>query len=136
MMARAYLDDLRERVVAAVLASGLSCHRAATLFGIAVSTAVNWVRRLRETGSVTPDRIGGYRPRTIRGEHEIGLAARLKERHFTLRGLVAELAARGLEADYWAVWTFVHEHGLTHQKRHWSPASRAVPMSGAAGNSG
>ena len=136
MMVRAYLDDLRERVVAAVLESGLSCHRAATLFGIAVSTAVNWVRRLRETGSVTPDRIGGYRPRTLQGEHEIWLAARLKEAQCTRRGLVAELAARGLEAEYGVVWTFVHEHGLTHQKRHWSPASRAVPMSGAAGNSG
>jgi transposase len=49
---------------------------------------------------------------------------------------VAELAERGLEADYWAVWRFVHEHGLTHKKRHWSPASRAAPMSGAAGSNG
>lgn len=136
MMARPYSDDLRERVVAAVLEGGLSCHRAATLFDIAVSTAVNWVRRFRETGTVTPGQIGGHRPRAIQGEHEIWLAARLKERHFTLRGLVAELAERRLEADYWAVWTFVHKHGLTHKKRHWSPASGAAPMSGAAGNSG
>ena len=27
---------------------------------------------------------------------------------FTLRGLVAELAGRGLEVDYRTVWTFVH----------------------------
>ena len=136
MMARPYSDDFRERVVAAVWEGGLSCPRTAVRFDIAVSTAVNWVRRLRETGAVTSGQIGGYRSRTLQGEHEIRLAARLKERSFTLRGLVAELAERRLEADYWAVWTFVHEGGLTHQKRHWSPASRAVPMSGAAGNSG
>ncbi len=136
MMARPYSDDLRERVVAAVLEGGLSRHQAAARFDIAVSTAVNWVRRFRETGAVTPGQIGGHRPRTIQGEHEIWLAARLTERAFTLRGLVAELAERGLEADYWAVWRFVHEHGLTHKKRHWSLLSRAVPMSGAAGNSG
>ena len=136
MMARPYSDDLRERVVAAVLEGGLSCHRAAAQFDVAVSTAVNWVRRFRETGTVTPGQIGGHRPRTIQGEHEIWLAARLTERSFTLRGLVAELAERGLTADYWAVWTFVHEHGLTHKKRHWSQRSRAVPTSGAAGNNG
>jgi putative transposase len=136
MMARPYSDDLRERVVAAVLEGGLSCHRAAAQFDVAVSTAVNWVRRFRETGAVTPGQIGGHRPRTIQGEHEIWLAARLTERSFTLRGLVAELAERGLTADYWAIWTFVHEHGLTHKKRHWSRPSRTAPMSGVAGNNG
>ena len=136
MMARAYSDDLRERVVAAVLEGGLSCHRAAVRFDIAVSTAVNWVWRFRETGAVTPGQIGGHRPRTIQGDHEIWLAARLKERQFTLRGLVVELAGRGLEADYWAVWRFVHEHGLTQKKRHWSPRNRTAPMSDAAVNSG
>ena len=136
MMARAYSDDLRERVVAAVLTGGLSCHRAAALFDVAASTAVKWVRRFRETGAVTPGQMGGHRPRTIRGEHEVWLTARLGEGAFTLRGLVAELAERGLEADYWAVWTFVHEHGLTHKKRHWLPTNSAAPMSCAGGSGG
>ena len=39
-MARPYSDDLRERVVAAVLENGLSCPRTAARFDIAVSTAV------------------------------------------------------------------------------------------------
>jgi transposase len=47
-----------------------------------------------------------------------------------------DLRERVVAADYWVVWTFVHEHGLTHKKRHWSLLSRAVPMSDAAGNSG
>jgi putative transposase len=134
-MPKPYSNDLRERLVAAV-EGGLSRHRAAAQFDVSPSTAVNWVKRARETGSVEPGQMGGHRPRAIRGADEAWLSARLRERDFTLRGLVAELAERGLEADYWAVWTFVHAQGLTHKKRHWSPASRAVPMSSVDGNSG
>ena len=135
-MPRPYSSDLRERVVAAVQEGGLSCRQAAVQFDVAASTAITWVRRLRETGSAAPGQMGGHRPRTIRGEHATWLAARLRERDFTLRGLVAELAERGLEADYWAVWTFVREQGLTPKKRHWSPASKAAPMSPADASSG
>jgi putative transposase len=134
-MPRPYSNDLRWRVVDAVLKKGLSRHQAAARFGVAVSTAINWVDRVEKTGDVAPDQIGGYRLRKIRGEHEIWLQARIQERDFTLRGLVAELGERGLKIDYFAVWTFVHEHGLTHKKRHWSPASKAVRTSrGAAAN--
>ena len=44
-MGKPYSDDLRKRVVAAVETGGLSCNRAAKQFGVAVSTAVGWVRR-------------------------------------------------------------------------------------------
>jgi putative transposase len=135
-MPKPYSNDLRDRVIAAVLEDGVSCRRAAARFGVAASTAIAWVRRFRETGVVAPGQMGGHRPRTIRGMHEAWLSARLGEGDFTLRGLVAELAGRGLAADYWAVWRFVHEHGLTHKKRHWSPASRTAPMLPADASSG
>src|SRR5262249_36965539 len=45
---------LRERVVAAVKTGGISCHRGAKQFGGSISTAINWGRLLRETGSVAP----------------------------------------------------------------------------------
>jgi transposase len=35
---------------------------------------------------------------------------------FTLRGLVAELAERGLDVDYRTVWNFVHREGLSFKK--------------------
>jgi putative transposase len=114
-MPKPYSNDLRERLVATV-EGGLSRHQAAAQFEVSPSTAVNWVKRARQTGSVEPGQMGGHRPRAIRGAHEAWLSARLRERDFTLRGLVAELAERGLEADYWAVWTFVHAQGLTHKK--------------------
>ena len=35
---------------------------------------------------------------------------------FTLRGLVSELAGRGLQVDYRAVWSFVHTEKLSFKK--------------------
>src|SRR6202008_5048643 len=102
-MGKPYSMDLRERVVAAVKSGGMSCNRAAKQFGVAVSTAINWVRRLRETGSVAQGQMGGHKPKKIAGEHRLWLLGRIKERDFTLRGLVAELAERGLKVDYRSV---------------------------------
>jgi len=116
-MGKPYSVDLRERVVSAVERDRLSRHRAAARFGVGVSTAINWVRRFRETGSVAPGRMGGHRPKKIRGEHRAWLVHRAREKEFTLRGLVAELAGRGLEVDYRTMWNFVHAEKLSFKKK-------------------
>jgi transposase len=115
-MAKPYSMDLRERVVAAVEEEGLSRNKAAARFGIGVSTAVNWVRRSRDTGSVAPGQMGGHKPKAIRGEHEVWLRERLGNGDFSLRGLVAELGERGLKVDYHTVWDFVHAEKLSFKK--------------------
>ncbi len=115
-MGKPYSLDLRERVVGAVETGGLSRHRAASVFGVGVSTVIAWVRRFRETGSVSPRKMGGYKPRAIAGEHRIFLLERTQAGDFTLRGLVAELAERGLKVDYRSVWNFVHEEKLSFKK--------------------
>ena len=112
-----YSLDLRERVVAAVEKGGLSARQAAVQFGVGASTAIRWVDRLRKTGSLRPSQIGGYKPRAIAGEHRTWLLARIKKQDFTLRGLVAELAERGLKVDYRSVWTFVHEEQMSFKKK-------------------
>src|SRR5229473_5734437 len=103
--------------VRAVVKGGLSRHQAAAQFGVAISTAINWVRRFRETGGVEPDQVGGYRPKKIAGPHRDWLLQRCRKADFTLRGLVAELAERGLKVDYRTVWEFVHAEKLSHKKR-------------------
>ena len=60
--------------------------------------------------------MGGHKPKAIRGEHEAFFWQRIRQGAFTLRGLVAELAARGLKADYTAVWKFVHAEKLSFKK--------------------
>ena len=116
-MARPYSGDLRERVVASVEREGLSRRQAAARFGVGISTVINWVRRFRETGSLAAGKMGGHRPKKISGGHRDWLVQRCRERDFTLRGLVAELAERGLKVDYRSVWAFVHAETLTHKKR-------------------
>jgi len=115
-MAKPYSLDLRERVVRAVLEEGFSRHAAAARFGVVASTAINWVRRFRETGSAAPGQMGGHKPKAIRGEHEVWLRQRIGAGDFTLRGLVKELAGRGLKADYRAVWNFVHAEKVSFKK--------------------
>ena len=66
-MARPFSLDLRERVVDAVERGGLSCRQAAARFGVGVSTAIAWVARFRQTGSVAPGPMGGHRPKKLVG---------------------------------------------------------------------
>jgi len=51
----------------------------------------------------------------VSGEHRNGLLERAKS-YFTLRGLVAELAERGVSVDYRTVWKFVHAERLSFKK--------------------
>jgi transposase len=61
--------------------------------------------------------MGGHKPKAIAGEHRAWLLQRAKDRDFTLRGLVAELAERGLKVDYRSVWNFVHAEKLSFKKK-------------------
>src|SRR6476661_3352510 len=58
-MTRPLSNDLRERVVAAIV-GGESCRSVASRFGVAVSSVVKWSQRYRATGSV-----GGHRKRVL-----------------------------------------------------------------------
>jgi hypothetical protein len=73
----------------------MSRNQAAKHFGVAISTAINWMKQVDETGSVAPGQMGD---------------------DFTLRGLVAELAGRGLKVDYHSMWDFVHGEKLSFKK--------------------
>jgi putative transposase len=115
-MVRPISTDLRERLVAVVERDGLSARAAAVRFGVSASSAIKWVRRYRETGSVAPDRMGGHKPRVLTGDLRLWLLERA-ERDFTLRGLVAELGDRGVKVDYVQVWRFVHAEGLSFKKK-------------------
>jgi putative transposase len=77
------------------------------------------------TGFAATGKRGGYRRgrgaggglKKLVGEYRDWLLQRCRERAFTLRGLVAELAERGLKVDYRVVWAFVHAEKLSYKKR-------------------
>jgi putative transposase len=112
-----YSMDLRERVVAAVEQEGMSRRGAAARYGVSYSAAIEWLKRVEQTGSAAPRKVGGYKPRKLSGAWRDWLVERCREKDFTLRGLVVELGERGLKVDYRSVWEFVHAEGLSHKKR-------------------
>jgi putative transposase len=116
-MGKPYSTDLRERVVRAVETEGFSRRQAAARFGVSYSAVINWVKLFRATGSVEPGQMGGHKPKKISGAWRDWLLQRCRDGDFTLRGLVTELAERGLDVDYRSVWEFVHAEKLSHKKR-------------------
>jgi transposase len=114
-MVRPLSNDLRERVVAAVL-EGESCRSAATRFGVAVSSVVKWSQRHRATGSVAPGKMGGHRKRVLE-PYRAFIAERIDQNpHLTLHGLKDELRARGISISHNAVWVFLRREGLRFKK--------------------
>ncbi len=139
-MTRPYSMDLRERAVARILA-GESVRSVAAVLSVSAATVVRWAGRYRATGSVAPGKIGGYKVGILSGGNRDWLIERTAS-DFTLRGLVAELAIRGVKVDYVQVWRFVHAEGLSFKKKRAArrtapaqdrPATRAVEeVSGSA----
>ena len=52
-------DDLRERVVGAVVEGGMSRNAAAKRFGVRIASAVRWVARVKASGEISPAPNGG-----------------------------------------------------------------------------
>jgi putative transposase len=115
LMTRPLSNDLRERVVSAVLA-GESSRSVAGRFGVAISSVVKWSQRYRATGSVAPGKMGGHRKRVLE-PHRAFIEERIAQiPHLTLHGLKHELAARGVIISHNAVWLFLRREGLRFKK--------------------
>jgi len=125
-MARPYSTDLRERVVKAV-DGGRSRRQAASLFGVAISTVIEWVRAWRETGSLSAKPMGGDHSSRLKGEDRVWLLERVETvPDLTLEELRGELAARGIRVGYGTVWRFFAAEGISFKK------NRARRRAGAA----
>ena len=65
-MGKPYSNDLRERVVASIEA-GHTRVEVAELYNMALSTVGGFIKRKRETGSISPDKFGGYKTFALEG---------------------------------------------------------------------
>ena len=115
-MARPYSQDLRERVVASV-AGGRSRRATSKIFGVSIATVVKWLQRFQATGSAAAKPMGGHRPRRLADKRAWLLGRIAAKRDLTLRAVIAELAADGLEVSYGAVWAFFASEGVTFKKK-------------------
>ncbi len=108
--------DLRRRLVRAVEA-GSSVREAGRRFEVSASAAIKLVRRVRETGSAAPARIGGYR-KPLLADHEDLLRELTKAKPgITLAELQAELTRRGIRAgSLTTIWATLRRLGLRREK--------------------
>ena len=116
-MARALSNDLRARVIDAV-DGGMSRRAAAARFGVAVSTAIKWVRRWRDTGSYKAHPQGGDKRSHRIEAHRAEILALIEARpDITLAEIADHLKARhGLGVAPSTVWRLLDRHGVTFKK--------------------
>jgi len=113
-MPKPYSRDLRERVVSAVEA-GASCHEAAAAFEVSPSSAIRWVARWRQSGSVAAKPMGGKRsPLDAHKAWLLDLIA--AEPDLTLEEIRGRLRARGIAVSASSVWRFYDRHNITFKK--------------------
>jgi len=122
-MARAYSQDLRDRVIDAALA-GMPARHAATRFGVGIATAIVWVRRARESGERTARRQGPPKRSKLDPHRDFLLGLIAATPDMTLKEMQERLAERGVVASSGTIWTFLDRAGLTFKKRPSMPRSR------------
>jgi transposase len=114
-MPKTYSSDLRERLITAVT-SGMSRNEAADVFSVAISTAVKWMQRLRDTGSWAAKPRGGSTSRLE--QHTERLLATVKERpDATLKEILAVLRKQGIRTSQTGLWRFLDRHNITRKKK-------------------
>jgi len=122
-MARAYSQDLRDRVIDAALA-GLPARQAAVRFGVGIATAIVWVRRARQTGERRARPQGQPRRSKLDPHRAFVLGLIEAKDDISLVEMQERLEReRGLRASVGTIWTFLDRAGLTFKKsRHmrWS----------------
>ena len=114
-MPRAYSGDLRERLTAAVTA-GMSRNEAAEVFDVAISTAVKWMQRLRDTGSTAAKPCGGST--SPLDQHAERIRAVVREQpDATLKEIQAALRKEGIHTSKSALDRFLARHNITRKKK-------------------
>jgi transposase len=125
-MARAYSQDLRDRVIDAAL-SGKSARGSAAQFGVGVATAIVWVRRARQAGDRKAHKQGARKPSKLEPHRDFLLGLIGATPDLTISELLSQLLdERGVKASRSTLWTFLDRCGLTFKKRPPMPASKTA----------
>ena len=118
-------DDLRERVVGAVVEGGMSRNAAAKRFGVSIASAVRWVARFKAKGEISPAPTGGdrrSRRRQADRDYLLGLIRRRPD--MTLLEIQERLIAScGERFPSSVLPRFLYCHELTFKKSPHTPRS-------------
>jgi transposase len=121
---KAYSEDLRSRILAAVDA-GMSKCQAARVFGVSRSTIKRYAQRRRETGRLAPKPAARPRPLLIGPDQEAALRAQLgADPDATLAQHAATWQrTQGVRVSLWTMQRAIARLDWTRTKRPVSPAN-------------
>jgi transposase len=113
-MMKAYSEDLRERVIAAVEA-GATRRAAAAQFKVGVSSAIRWVQRWQTDWAIAAKPRGGsVSPLEDHAAALVDLVA--EQPDLTLDEFCAVLQEREITTSRVSIWRFFSRHGLSFKK--------------------
>ena len=112
-----YSNDLRVRVIH-VVESGVAARAAARQFVIGDATAILWVKRWLETGSVEAKSIKGQSRSPLKRHEEWLLDLVRQEPDLTLEEIQRRLLdERQQKAGIGSVWRFFDRNGISFKKK-------------------
>ena len=117
-MARAYSQDLRERVIEAVASEGLSRRAAARRFGVSAAAAIKWLQRFHRTGERRSAGTGGHRPSKVQPHRAWVVGVLTAQPDITLAALAARLwTERRVRVDTSMLSRFFKGVGISFKKK-------------------
>ena len=119
-------DDLRERVVEAVVVGGLSRNAAAKRFGVSIASAVRWLQRFCASGEISPAPTGGdRRSGRIEAHRDYLLGLVRRQPDLTLLEIQERLIANcGERFSSSVIWRFFDRHEITFKNVWPAPSAR------------
>ena len=115
-MGKPYSNDLRERVVKAI-AVGRTREEAAAFNGVSLSTVGRLIRRKRETGSVSPDKFGGYKQHALTPHTDRVKELVAAQPDGTLLEYQTSLAKMKVKVSQAAIFRFLRHLKLSFKKK-------------------
>ena len=123
-MPKACSQDLRERVLEAV-ETGASRREAAERFEVSPSSAVKWIQRWQETGSIAAKPIGGSI--SPLEKHADWLLMLISEHpDLTLDEVIGAMRKRRIASSRSAVWRLFDRHSISFKKKPARGGARAT----------
>jgi transposase len=99
------------------------------LFSLALSTVGGFIKRKRETGSVSPDKFGGYKTFSLEPHADLVKEFVAEQPDITLAELQVRLAKENVKVSHSAISRFLHHIKLTFKKRLYTQPNKIGQMS-------
>jgi transposase len=113
----AHSEEVRIRVVKAVVEDGMSCNRAAAVFRVGVASSIRWVAAFRSEGRTSALPVGGNNRSKLKDHRDWLLQLRRKENDLTLDEIAALLlATHGVVAHKSMLSRFFASEGISFKK--------------------